>query len=118
MLFRSPTQQSEEGGGAGGQVKRMEAAGSVVIISKDQVGQGDRGTYDKEANKIELHGNVSLSQGPNVIKGRDEKSYIVYDLTNGRANVIGGATSLFAPGSSDPTRRPQQTPAQPSRPRN
>ena len=82
----------------------MEATGSVTIISRDQVGQGDRGIYDKDENKVYLYGNVSLSQGPNVIKGRDEKSYIVYDLTSGRANVMGGATSLFAPGSNAATR--------------
>jgi lipopolysaccharide export system protein LptA len=116
FLSGSPTQQNEEGGGQGGQVKRMEATGSVTIVSKDQVGQGDRGVYDKDENKVHLYGNVSLSQGPNVIKGRDEKSFIVYDLTSGRANVMGGATSLFAPGSNDPTKRSQPAPT--TRPRN
>lgn len=106
FLSGSPTQQSEAGAGQGGQVKRMEATGSVTIISRDQVGQGDRGIYDKDENKVYLYGNVSLSQGPNVIKGRDEKSYIVYDLTSGRANVMGGATSLFAPGSNAATPAP------------
>ena len=88
------------GGPGGGQVKRMEAAGPVTITSKDQVGQGDRGIYDKGENKVYLIGNVSLTQGPNVVKGKPE-ARLVYDLTTGRAQIIGGVTSLFTPGSSN-----------------
>ena len=70
----------------------------MTIVSKDQVGTGDNGAYDRAENKISLIGHVSLSQGGNVIKGGAE-SRLVYDLTTGRAQIVGGVSSLFTPGS-------------------
>jgi lipopolysaccharide export system protein LptA len=83
-----------------GQVKRMEASGGVTIVQKDQVGTGDRASYDRTENKVYLNGNVTLSQGPNVTKG----DRLVYDLNTGQALVEGGRSngrvkSLFVPGS-------------------
>ena len=106
FLNGSPTQQGEAstGGPANSQVKRMEAAGPVTVTSKDQVGQGDRGVYEKAENKVHLIGNVSLTQGTNVIKGARD-SRLVYDLTSGRAQIVGGVSSLFTPGSDDPTKK-------------
>ena len=99
FLSGSATQQAEGAEGQGGnQVRRMEAVGPVTITSKDQVGQGDRGVYDKAENKVYLYNNVSLSQGTNVIKGAPG-SHLVYDLTSGRANVVGGVVSSFVPGT-------------------
>jgi lipopolysaccharide export system protein LptA len=84
------------GPGTASQVRRMEATGGVTITQKDQVGTGDRGTYDKGENKVYLFGNVTLSQGPNVTKG----DKLTYDLTSGQAVVEGGRVkSLFVPGS-------------------
>ncbi len=88
----------------GGQVKRMEAAGPVTITSKDQVGQGDRGVYDKGENKVYLIGRVSLTSGANVIKG-EKDAKLIYDLNTGRARIDGGVVSLFTPGSDDPTKK-------------
>lgn len=93
--------QPSTGPAAGAQLKRMEAAGNVIITSQDQVGMGDRASYDKGENKIYLFGNVSLSQGPNITKG--EK--LVYDLTTSQAHVEGTAKgrvmSIFTPGSGE-----------------
>jgi lipopolysaccharide export system protein LptA len=86
---------------SGTQLKRMEASGNVTITSKDQVGMGDRATYDKGENKVYMFGNVSLSQGPNITKG--EK--LIYDLTTGQAHVEsvtkGRVMSIFTPGSGE-----------------
>ena len=82
---------------SGSQVSRMEAEGPVTITSKDQVGTGDRGWYERAENKVFLVGNVSLSQGPNIAKG--EK--LVYDLTSGQAQILGRVSSLFVPGSNE-----------------
>jgi lipopolysaccharide export system protein LptA len=95
-----------QGGGAAGagenQVKRMEAAGPVTIISKDQVGMGDRAVYDKEGDKVLLIGNVSLSQGGNIIKGKAD-SRLIYDLKTSQAIIegAGGVNSLMTPGSGE-----------------
>jgi lipopolysaccharide export system protein LptA len=86
--------------GSAGQVRRMEATGGVTIVQKDQVGTGDRGEYDKVANKVYLYGNVTLSQGPNVVKG----GKLTYDLTSGQAVMedkggSGRVQSIIVPGS-------------------
>lgn len=89
--------------GEGSSVRHMDVKGPVTLISKDQVGTGDRGSYDKAENKVTLSGNVTLSQGTNVTKG----DRLVYDLTSGQAQVFSGQTygrvrSLFTPGSAGP----------------
>ncbi len=80
----------------GNQIRRIEAAGPVSIVSKNQVGTGDLGVYERASNTLTLTGNVSLSQCGNVLKG----ARLVYDLGSGRAQVLGGVTSLFIPGAS------------------
>ncbi len=114
-----------QGGGGGGapeagenQIKRMEAAGPVTIISKDQVGMGDRATYDKDANKVLLIGNVSLSQGGNIIRGKAD-SRLIYDLTTSHAVVegAGGVSSLMTPGGGDDQKSKPAATAQPARPK-
>jgi lipopolysaccharide export system protein LptA len=75
------------------QVRRMEAAGPVTIISKDQIGTGDSGIYEKSENKVYLIGNVTLTQGPNVTKG----DKLIYDLTTKQAVVTGRVRSMFLP---------------------
>ena len=109
-----------QGGGAApgeNQIKRMEASGPVTIVSKDQVGVGDRATYDKEGNKVLLIGNVSLSQGGNIIKGKAD-SRLIYDLTTSQAVVegSGGVNSLMVPGSGeDPAQKSKSAGAPPAR---
>jgi lipopolysaccharide export system protein LptA len=78
-------------GSAGGatsndRVKHIDAEGPVTLVSKDQIGTGDRGSYDKAENKVYLTGNVTLTQGENVVKGER----LVYDVTSGVATVQGG----------------------------
>ena len=104
-------------GSGDSQIKRMEASGPVSIISKDQVGLGDRATYDKEGNKVLLIGNVSLSQGGNIIKGKAD-SRLIYDLTTSQAVVegAGGINSLMVPGSGeDPAQKNKSAVAPPAR---
>jgi lipopolysaccharide export system protein LptA len=70
----------------------MEAAGPVTLLSKDQIGTGDSGIYERSENKVYLVGNVTLSQGGNVTKG----DKLTYDLATKEAIVTGGRVrSLF-----------------------
>lgn len=82
---------SGAGAGAAGasndRVKHVEADGPVTLVSKDQIGTGDHGSYDKAENKVYLTGNVTLTQGENIVKG----DRLVYDVTSGMASVQGGA---------------------------
>jgi lipopolysaccharide export system protein LptA len=83
--------------GADSQVRRMEASGPVVITSKDQVGTGDRGIYDRAENKVYLIGNPVLTEASHVVRG-DAQSRLIYDLATGRAHITGGRVqSLITP---------------------
>lgn len=64
-------------------VRRLECAGPVTVIAKDQIATANQATYDKQINKVILTGNAKLSQGPNVTTGER----VVYDLTTSRATV-------------------------------
>ena len=68
-------------------VKHIDVEGPVTLVSKDQIGTGDRGSYDKSENKVYLIGNVTLTQGENIVKG----DRLVYDVATGMATVQGGA---------------------------
>ncbi len=106
VFLTSGAMQSGDPAGAGGnQINRMEATGGVVVISKDQVGTGDVGAYDRAKNEVVLTGNVSLSQGGNIIKGQKD-SRLVYDLNTSQAVIVGGVTSLITPSGDDPTKKP------------
>lgn len=100
------------GGGPGGaQLKRVEAKGDVVIVSKDQVARGDTGTLDRENDRMILTGNVSLSQGDNITKG--EKLF--YNLSTGVATVDGGRVrSLLVPGSDGEAKDSKAAPGKPA----
>jgi lipopolysaccharide export system protein LptA len=91
LLDNSKTQGAAAAGGAtsNDRVKHIEADGPVTLVSKDQIGTGDHGTYDRGENKVYLTGNVTLSQGDNVTKG--EK--LVYDVATGQAAVVGLGSS-------------------------
>jgi lipopolysaccharide export system protein LptA len=95
VLFLTPKDAAAQAGvpSSSSQIRRIEAAGPVTIVSKDQIGTGDSGVYEKSENKVYLIGNVTLTQGPNVSKG-DQLSY---DLNTNRAAVTGRVRSMFLP---------------------
>jgi lipopolysaccharide export system protein LptA len=107
----APAAAAGPGAGGGTQVKHMDAAGPVTVVSKTQVATGDRGSYDKDQNKVWLFGNVTLSDGGNVTKG----DKLTYDLTSGTAVVEASAQAgkedktparvhgVFIPGSNNPS---------------
>lgn len=104
FLDRTPVQR--QGGAAAegamnDQIRRIEACCKVVVTSKDQVGTGERGVYDKPNNKVFLYGNPVLTQGPNIVRGSPD-GVLEYDLNTGRANIKGGRVqSIFTPGSEE-----------------
>ena len=75
-------------------IQRVECAGPVTVVQKDQVATGDNAVFDQEAKRIVVTGNVVLSQCQNVTRG----SRLVYDMNTGRANmdpVAGGRVSAL-----------------------
>lgn len=108
VIFLTPKDPGEAAGApsSASQVRRMEAVGPVTITSKDQIGTGDNGVYEKSDNKVYLIGNVTLTQGANVTKG----DKLVYDLNTSQAVVTGRVRSMFLPSGSDENcKRPAKT---------
>lgn len=92
---------TDQEGGAGQEIDRLEAIGGVVVTSGDQKASGDRGVFEAKTEVITLTGNVVLTQGANVLRG----TRMVVDLAAGTSRVFseGGASSggrvqgLFTP---------------------
>jgi lipopolysaccharide export system protein LptA len=74
-------------GGAGGvQIRRLDAAGGVVVRSPSDTGKGEFGIYDLDRKLITIIGNVELVRGANRVFGQR----LVIDLDSGRAVIDGG----------------------------
>ena len=81
------------GGQAGGgsvQIRRLDAAGGVVVKSPSETARGDFGIYDLDRKLITLIGNVQLRRQNDEVNG----ARLVIDLDSGRAVVDGGPPGL------------------------
>ncbi|MEO7601972.1 MAG: LptA/OstA family protein [Sphingomicrobium sp.] len=75
------------GAGEGGvQIRRLDAAGGVIVTSPSEKARGDFGVYDLDRKLITLIGNVRLVRGSNLVSG----ARLVIDLNSGRAVIDGG----------------------------
>jgi lipopolysaccharide export system protein LptA len=89
--------KSQLGGTKGAQnIRRIEARGSVTVLTKDQSASGDLGIYDLKTKTITLSGNVVVSQGQNVIHGER----VVVDTETGNARVESGSIGAGASAGS------------------
>ena len=70
-------------------IRRIEARGSVTVISKDQSASGDLGVYDVKKKIITLTGNVVVTQGKNVLHG----DRVTVDTTTGNAHIKSAVNS-------------------------
>jgi len=70
----------------GVQIRRLDAAGGVVVRSPSETAKGDFGIYDLDRKLITLIGAVQLNRGANQVNG----SRLVIDLDSGRAVIDGG----------------------------
>ena len=71
---------------SGVQIKRLDAAGGVVVHSPSETARGDLGIYDLDRKLITLIGNVQLTRDQNQVSG----SRLTIDLDSGRAVIDGG----------------------------
>ncbi len=78
-------------GPAGSQsISKLEAKGGVTVTQKDQTATGDSGVFDMRANTITLIGNVTVSQGANIMRGER----LTVDLTSGVSRVESGKNKV------------------------
>ncbi|MFL6727614.1 MAG: LptA/OstA family protein [Sphingomicrobium sp.] len=76
------------------QIRRLDAAGGVVVKSPTETAKGDFGIYDLDRKLITLIGNVQLNRETNQVNG----SRLVIDLDSGRAVVDGGPPGVNSSG--------------------
>src|SRR5687767_3005714 len=77
-------------GGGGVQIRRLDAAGGVIVRSPSETARGDIGIYDLDRKLITLVGAVELNRAGSRISG----SRLVIDLDSGRAVIDGGAPGV------------------------
>jgi lipopolysaccharide export system protein LptA len=98
-----PMQSATPGPGGNQKIKRLEARGGVVVTQKEQTATGELGIFDMAANTVTLSGGVTMTTGPNVLRG----DRLVVDLTSGVSRVESGKNGegrvqgLFLPSSGD-----------------
>ena len=76
--------------GGGVQIRRLDAAGGVVVRSPSETARGNFGIYDLDKRLITLVGAVQLNRGGSQVTG----SRLVIDLDSGRAVIDGGAPGV------------------------
>jgi len=72
--------------GGGVQIRRLDAAGGVVVRSPSETARGNFGIYDLDKKLITLVGDVQLRRAGSQVMG----SRLVIDLQSGRAVIDGG----------------------------
>ena len=82
----APAPAAQPGPGGSQQIKRLEAHGNVIVTQNDQTVTGDTGIFDTKANTVTMLGNVILTQGQNVMKGKT----LTVDLTTGVSRLENG----------------------------
>lgn len=80
----------------GSRIRRVDAQGNVLVSTETDVGRGDFGVYNADSGIATLLGNVTVTRGPNTIRGQ----YAVMDLNN---NISRMMAAPAAPGTA-PTR--------------
>jgi lipopolysaccharide export system protein LptA len=76
------------------QIRRLDAAGGVVVRSPSETARGEFGIYDLDRRLITLIGDVQLVRGGSQVNG----NRLVIDLDSGRAVIDGGPPGV---GQSD-----------------
>lgn len=69
-------------------IDRLDAQGSVQLMSESETLSGDWGVYDVDRRLITLGGNVVFAQGDNTLRG----DRLEFDLVSGLAKLDGQAS--------------------------
>jgi lipopolysaccharide export system protein LptA len=65
-------------------ISRVDAQGHVLVSTQTDVGRGDYGVYNADSGIATLLGNVTVTRGPNTIRGE----YAVMDLNNNVSRMM------------------------------
>jgi len=67
-------------------IRRLEANGNVVIITPEERITGESGFYEASTEIAELHGNVRIERGPNILEGQKAE----VNLKTNVSKIFGG----------------------------
>ncbi|WP_417517544.1 LptA/OstA family protein [Minwuia sp.] len=100
--LRVTYRQDGKGGGAdvGGAISRLEAIGSVVIITAKERATGRRGLYNVDAGTMQLEGGVQLFRDENVLTGQTLVMNLNSGVTTLDAGQRGRVKGIFRPDKS------------------
>jgi lipopolysaccharide export system protein LptC len=110
----APASAVASGPSQNAQIRLLEAKGGVVVTQKDQSATGDMVIFDMKANTATFVNNVTITQGPQVIRG----DRLTSNLTTGESVIQGGERGVQAvfvqnqPGKAGEARRGTPKPAQ------
>ena len=65
-------------------ISRVDAQGHVLVSTQTDVGRGDYGVYNADSGIATLLGNVTVTRGPNTVRGE----YAVMDLNNNISRMM------------------------------
>ena len=82
-------------GDEGSRISRIDAQGNVLVSTPTDIGRGDYGVYNADTGIVTLLGNVTITRGPNAIKGE----YAVVDLNNNVSRMMPGPSAPGTPAS-------------------
>jgi lipopolysaccharide export system protein LptA len=79
----------------GSRISRIDAQGNVLVSTPTDIGRGDYGVYNADTGIVTLLSNVTVTRGPNAIKGE----YAVVDLNNNVSRMMPGPSAPGTPTS-------------------
>jgi len=77
----------------GSRISRVDAQGHVLVSTQTDVGRGDYGVYNADSGIATLLGNVTVTRGPNTIRGE----YAVMDLNNNISRMMAAPVTPGTP---------------------
>lgn len=97
--------RQDKGSGGGdaavnGAIRQIDAVGNVQVASPSETATGDAGVYDVDARLITLTGNVVLTRGQNVLRGRKLTMYLASGESRLESGEGGRVRGLFVPDRS------------------
>jgi lipopolysaccharide export system protein LptA len=79
-----PAGQADPLGDEGSKISRIDAQGNVLVSTETDIGHGNYGVYNADIGLATLLGNVTITRGPNAIRGQ----YAVMDLNNNISRMM------------------------------
>lgn len=86
----------------GGDLKKAEADGNVVIVTSSETATSNRATYDAATNKAQLIGNAKVKRGQDILEGDRAEMDLTTKVSQmfGSGNKDGRVKGVFYPGKA------------------